>query len=155
MTREPGFYWVRVFEIAPPEIAFWGTDGWRFSGTAETDLGQEELDVLSERLVPPGDLEATGWERMTAKLSIVELTNLYLGTAGLRGYDVKVTIKQRRAKTAPKKVGRRQSRPPPQSPPPKPARTRGAPAGGSTPPSPPAPRASSRGGTRRSAARKP
>lgn len=55
--RQPGFYWVRFKRVIPglpldPEIAFWGSDGWRLSG-ADEGADDEELEVLSERLRPP------------------------------------------------------------------------------------------------------
>lgn len=57
MSRESGFYWVRFKTVFPgkplePEIAFWGSDGWRLSG-ADEGAEESELEVLSKRLRPP------------------------------------------------------------------------------------------------------
>lgn len=56
--RERGLYWVRFKSSLPdvePEIAFWRDEqfGWVCSGQNES-CNDLELEVLSERLVPPG-----------------------------------------------------------------------------------------------------
>jgi hypothetical protein len=72
-VREPGFYWVRFKRTIAcmheydPEIAFWG-GSWMLSANSTDSPRDDELEVLSERLVPPGDLEASAFEKATGAL---------------------------------------------------------------------------------------
>lgn len=53
VKREPGFYWVRLDEDVPPEIAWLNAQGeWWCSGQGEA-WGADVHEVLSERLSPP------------------------------------------------------------------------------------------------------
>lgn len=58
--REPGFYWVRVklhlrgkpAGWNPPEVGELSSNGWDVCGS-EQGVNDNELEVLSDRLIPP------------------------------------------------------------------------------------------------------
>jgi hypothetical protein len=69
--REPGFYWVRRESWSgEPEVAHY--DGEAFYPCGDDRCAMEDSDdpvqVLSERLEPPGDLEASAFEKATGAL---------------------------------------------------------------------------------------
>ena len=102
--RENGFYWVRFkligSKVLPvrPEIAHWNGVDWPLSGTNET-AQDDELEVMSERLSPPGDLAATPLERATGEM---------FRCAKAEGFTLHMRFSRRRVvKAAPKKKAKR------------------------------------------------
>lgn len=63
--REEGYYWIRWDDgdddcdsdapPDPPDLAYWDGASWLFAGNPEFFPGNDSVQVVSERLVPPGE----------------------------------------------------------------------------------------------------
>jgi hypothetical protein len=58
VTREEGFYWVSIYNAYLPEpnhvtVAEWDGKHWNAVWYAEDTIAEDEVTVLSERLIPP------------------------------------------------------------------------------------------------------
>jgi hypothetical protein len=103
MMRDPGFYWVRLtpfdgsnqtvvaeFKERGDGTVFWFDGSWYCDAIVE---------VLSERLSPPGDLAATPLERATGEM---------FRCAKAEGFTLHMRFSRRRVgKAAPKKKAKR------------------------------------------------
>jgi len=53
--RDSGFYWIRLFPKARPEVGYWNGDSWQVCGSAEPEPDDGNVQVVGNRLIPPGD----------------------------------------------------------------------------------------------------